>query len=126
MATRIGDGGCLTLYGREPLVHELLAEHLTAEYYVATEAKTAGRVVNEWKVKPNRTDNHWFDCLVGCAVGASMLGVELAGTVSASGGGGRSLRLSEIQKVKHGGAPDAAIQRGGRIRLSDIQAKRRA
>lgn len=126
MATRIGDGGCLTLYGREPLVHELLAEHLTAEYYVATEAKTAGRVVNEWKVKPNRTDNHWFDCLVGCAVGASMLGVKLAGTVSASGVGGRSLRLSEIQKVKHGGAPDAAIQRGGRIRLSDIQAKRRA
>lgn len=125
MATRIGDGGCLTLYGREPLIHELLAEHLTAEYYIATEAKTSGRVVNEWKVKPNRTENHWFDCLVGCAVAASMLGVKLAGTVSAAGAGGRAVRLSDIQKVKHGGAPDAAMQRGGRIRLSDIQAKRR-
>jgi hypothetical protein len=26
---------------------------------------------------PTRPDNHWLDCLVGCAAAASMLGVSL-------------------------------------------------
>jgi len=25
-------------------------------------------------------DNHWFDCLVGCAVAANMQGIDLTGT----------------------------------------------
>jgi len=36
--------------------------------------------VDEWKVKPAQSDNHWFDCLVGCAVAASMDGITLDGT----------------------------------------------
>ena len=27
----------------------------------------------------NAFDNHWFDCLVGCVVGAAMCGVTLPG-----------------------------------------------
>jgi hypothetical protein len=34
----------------------------------------------EWKPRPERGDNHWLDCLVGCAVAASMQGVVLPGT----------------------------------------------
>lgn len=121
LSTRVGDAGSLTLFGNQPLVHQLLAEHFTAEYFVPTEAKNASRVVNEWKVKPNRSDNHWFDCMVGSAVAASMLGVSLRGTVSVRPQGrSGSLRLSDLQKEKRGGIP-GQDNRGGRIRLSDIQ-----
>lgn len=76
LAVPIGDLGCLSLSGHDSSVHELLAEHLTSEYYIVTEAKE--RVVNEWKLKPGAYDNHWLDCLVGCAVGASIAGSQLA------------------------------------------------
>ena len=33
--------------------------------------------VDEWKRKASAVDNHWLDCLVGCAAAASMLGVSL-------------------------------------------------
>lgn len=75
LSVDIGDKGCLTLYGKNPLVHEQFAEHLTAEYRVRTSGR--GRTVDEWKIRPERNDNHWFDCLVGCAVCASMLGSTL-------------------------------------------------
>jgi hypothetical protein len=45
---------------------------------VKTEGR--GRTVDEWKQRPERGDNHWFDGLVGCAVAASMQGVVLQGT----------------------------------------------
>ncbi|MGB2937727.1 MAG: hypothetical protein WBD05_05965 [Phycisphaerae bacterium] len=31
----------------------------------------------KWKLKASAVDNHWLDCLVGCAAAASMLGVSL-------------------------------------------------
>ncbi|HUU70404.1 MAG TPA: terminase gpA endonuclease subunit [Planctomycetota bacterium] len=70
--------GCLSLFGRDPAAHQLLAEHITAETCVKVSAQ--GRVVDEWKWKESRPDNHWLDCLVGCAVAASMLGATLPGT----------------------------------------------
>jgi hypothetical protein len=54
------------------------AEHLTAEYRVKTQGR--GRTVDEWKQRPERGDNHWFDCLVGCAAGASIQGAVLPNT----------------------------------------------
>lgn len=77
LETQQGDRGSLTLYGRKKESHISFAEHLTAEYKVAVSAK--GRTVCEWKIKPNNPDNHWFDCLVGCAVGASISGASLPG-----------------------------------------------
>ena len=50
--------------------HQLLTEHLTAECRVKTQAR--GRSVDEWKAKPGNPDNHWLDCLVGCAVAGSV------------------------------------------------------
>lgn len=75
LASPIGDRGCLTLYGSRPYEHELYAEHMTAEFRVRTQGR--GRTVDEWKLRPDRSDNHWLDCTVGCAVLASSMGCAL-------------------------------------------------
>jgi len=62
---------------------------------VKTEGR--GRTVDEWKMRPSVTDNHWFDCLVGCAVAASMQGVVLPGTDVKPLGRRPRLKLSELQ-----------------------------
>ena len=78
LAVAMGDPGSLSLYGRDESAHRLLAEHLTAEFRIKTMARD--RTVDEWKLKAARPDNHWLDCLVGCAVAASMEGAKLFGT----------------------------------------------
>ena len=78
LAVPMGDRGCLSLFGDNPAQHRMFAEHLSAEYRVKTEGR--GRTVDEWKMRPERGDNHWLDCLVGCAVAASMQGATLLGT----------------------------------------------
>ena len=75
LAVPMGGRGCLSLFGDKPETHRLFAEHLTAEYRVRTEGR--GRTVDEWKMRHERADNHWFDCLVGCAVAASIQGCSL-------------------------------------------------
>ncbi len=85
LAVAMGDPGCLSLFGRKrsdgqpasPEQHRMIAEHLTAEFRVITMGH--GRNVDEWKLLPNRPDNHLFDCLAGCAVGASILGLSVMG-----------------------------------------------
>ena len=58
--------------------HDLLFEHLSNEYPVRTES--ARRTVDEWKLSGNRFENHWWDCLVGAAVAASIAGVSPTAT----------------------------------------------
>jgi hypothetical protein len=72
LATDPAESASLTLYRADPREHKLFASHLKAEYPVRVEGK--GRVVDEWKVKPDRMDNDWFDCLVGATVAASEQG----------------------------------------------------
>jgi hypothetical protein len=73
-----GDAGSLLLFGREPREHELFAEHVAAsEYWV--EVTGPWGPVREWSPLPARPDNHWLDCLVGCAAAASMSGVRPPG-----------------------------------------------
>jgi hypothetical protein len=75
LATAPGDPGALTLFGKSAGDHRLFADHIAgSETFVRTEGH--GRTVCEWSVKPSRPDNHWLDCLVGCAVAASMCGVR--------------------------------------------------
>jgi hypothetical protein len=77
MAT--GDRGALSLFGKSAAEHRHFADHIAAsETWVRTEGH--GRQVKEWRLKPAAPDNHWLDCLVGCAAAASMLGVVLPGT----------------------------------------------
>jgi phage terminase large subunit GpA-like protein len=78
LAVAMGDPGGLTLFGDRAETHRLFIEHLLSEYRVKTEGR--GRVVDEWKQRPERTDNHWWDGLVGCAVAVSILGATLPGT----------------------------------------------
>ena len=85
----LGDRGSLSLWGRSCEQHMLFAEHLTAEYRVKTEGR--GRRVEEWKMRPEAHDNHWWDGLVGCAVAASMCGCILEGT---------GTRVQEKPKIK--------------------------
>ncbi|QDU76909.1 Phage terminase large subunit (GpA) [Bremerella volcania] len=97
LAVPMGDRGCLSLFGESADQHRLFAEHLSAEYRVKTEGR--GRTVDEWKMRPERGDNHWFDCLVGCAVAASIQGAVLAGTGSAFGPAKRErVSFAELQR----------------------------
>ncbi|MCL4196219.1 MAG: phage terminase large subunit family protein [Phycisphaerales bacterium] len=101
LAVPMGDPGCLALFGRTggssnrtATNHQLLAEHLTSEYRVRTQGR--GRTVDEWKLRVDGLDNHWLDCLVGCAVAASMQGAVLYGT-DVQPAPRRRIRLSDLQ-----------------------------
>ena len=101
LLTATGDRGAITLWGRNPADHLLFAEHLTAEYRVKTEGR--GRKVDEWKMRPDAHDNHWWDCIVGSAVAASMCGCVLAGTMA--DGKPRTaakpkMKLSELRRMR--------------------------
>ena len=78
LAVPLGDKGSLSLFGKRKAKHRMLSDHLVAEYRVRTEGR--GRVVDEWKLRPEKPDNHWLDCLVGSAVAASVEGCVLPGT----------------------------------------------
>lgn len=67
-----GERGCLQLFGGRE--HRLFAEHQTSEYPTVVEGR--GRVVQEWSLHTGR-ENHWMDCIVGCAMGASLQGCML-------------------------------------------------
>jgi len=93
----MGDPGCLSLYGRNPSRHSMLVGHLTSEYPIRTEGR--GRQVDEWRHRLEGVDNHWFDCLVGCAVAASMSGIALFEPLERQRPR-EKIRLSDIQKQK--------------------------
>ena len=98
LAVAMGDHGCLSLFGSKAETHRLFAEHVTAEYFVKTEGR--GRTVDEWKMRPEQSDNHWLDCLVGCAVAGSIQGAVLFGTDVAPAARQSRLKLSELQRSK--------------------------
>lgn len=75
LITAVGDRGAVTLYGKKGQDHQMMADQLCSETRVTTEGR--GRKVDEWKMKPNVRDNHWWDCLVGAAVMASITGAKL-------------------------------------------------
>jgi hypothetical protein len=55
--------------------------------------------VDEWKLSGTRFENHWWDCLVGSAVAASITGVSPAATET----GGRARRKAAIPTTPGGG-----------------------
>ncbi len=73
--TALGDRGCYSFFGRSEKILQVIADHCCSEYRVKTEAR--GRTVDEWKMRPERGDNHFFDAMVGTAVAASMAGAEI-------------------------------------------------
>lgn len=75
LETPIGERGCLSLPGSNRQTHRMLADHIVAEYRVPVTSRD--RTVDEWKPRPGNPDNHLFDCLVGCSVAASLMGINL-------------------------------------------------
>jgi hypothetical protein len=71
----LAETGSLSLWGKDTERHRMFAEHVTAESVQLVEV--GSRKVHEWTQKPGQ-DNHLFDCIVGCAVGASVLGIKTA------------------------------------------------
>jgi len=77
-ALPLTDRGSLSLFGTDGRRHEMLADHVArSEKWV--EVTGPGGNVREWMALPTRPDNHFFDCLVGCAVAASIAGIKFAG-----------------------------------------------
>lgn len=75
MALRLSTNsrGSIQFFKPEPgRSHRMVADHLLAEKAKRVEAR--GRVVDEFFEIPGR-DNEGLDCLVGCALGASIAGV---------------------------------------------------
>ncbi len=85
LATPAGERGTITLYGKSARPHELFAEHVAGSE-TWTETYGHGRSAREWRLRVSKPDNHWLDCLVGCAVGASMLGAKGQGQEAAQAG----------------------------------------
>lgn len=75
LSTAPGDAGSFTLHAGDAKSLRMIAEHLTAEYRTKTTGR--GRTVDEWQMRPGRADNHGLDNVVGCAVGAAILGSQL-------------------------------------------------
>jgi hypothetical protein len=76
LRTPPGDRGALTLYGQKPEHHLEFAKHILAERSRTIIEKGTGNEYEEFTCPPNRP-NHWFDCVVGCAVAANIRGATM-------------------------------------------------
>lgn len=76
LATADGVPGACRLYGIPGKQrHDFLAQQLCSEY---SKIPPGGkRPVEIWELKTGESENHWWDCLVGCHVAASIEGVQL-------------------------------------------------
>jgi hypothetical protein len=76
-----GDAGSYSIFGVEAngrrTDHRMLFEHLTSEG--KTKVTARGREIDEWRIKVGR-DNHFWDCVVGCSVAASIAGAKVLGS----------------------------------------------
>jgi hypothetical protein len=77
LATNRGGRGSLELFGSRAGEHRMFGDHCAAE--LGTLVKAKGREVVEFALPPSKPDNHWFDGLVGCTVGASIEGSAVLG-----------------------------------------------
>ena len=71
-ATEPGTAGSLTLFQARASEHHSFSKQMKSEYPIRVEGR--GRSVDEWKQRPDRPDNHWFDCASGNCVAASIEG----------------------------------------------------
>jgi phage terminase large subunit GpA-like protein len=100
LGSAMGDPGSMSIFGAEASSHRLLADHCVSEFRIETQGR--GRTVDEWKIRPERFDNHFFDCLVGCTVAANVLGVTLgqAAGMPAAPARAAPVRFSSMQRAR--------------------------
>lgn len=105
LVTPVGSPGAMTLFGTSPGIHRLFAEHMVAQTPVPTRAQLHGvaRAVDEWRLRQPGLDDHWWDCLVMCAVGASIEGVSAPGSPASARRSGGKLSFTEWQRKRQAG-----------------------
>jgi len=67
----------ISLWGNQGNLHRKFADHICSEYKEIVNHKEYGDI-EKWLVRPGH-ENHWFDCLIGCCVAASMQGITIPG-----------------------------------------------
>lgn len=95
-----GSPGSIYLFGDKLHQHRLLVPQLLSEFRVQTAGR--GRKLEEWKMRPGKTENHLFDALVGCAVAANVCGLQWSASGEPLLGSTeeKPIRLSELQRAK--------------------------
>lgn len=78
-----GSATCIYLPGTKLIEHPLLSLHLLSEYRAELVGSLTGRKVEAFYVRPDQKENHFWDCLVGCAVGASVSGLRFSAATAA-------------------------------------------
>lgn len=86
----------ISFYGSEPTDHEMIADHICAEYFVKTEGR--GRSVREFALRPGAPDNHLLDAVIMAMVGASVEGAGLV--VRAAEPRAERVSFAELQRQK--------------------------
>jgi Phage terminase large subunit (GpA) len=76
LTTPIGSRGSLAIFGGNKPDHQMFFDHLCSERRI--EMIGPEKTVMEWEQDKSK-ENHWWDCLVMAAVGASVEGISLAG-----------------------------------------------
>lgn len=117
-----GTKGGIELFGDRPVDHELIGQHLASEYPTRTEAR--GTAVNVWSRRPDR-ENHWLDCLVGCAVGANLEGLSPLAALGIKREEPRKrVSFSELQRKAQEARAAAQPSASGRHRVSFSELQR--
>ena len=91
------DSSSLTLYGSSPKPHRLFSEHFTAEFRHRAGGK---REIDEWKQKPGKPDNHFFDATYNAMVAGSVLGCKLPELAGASKTRRSRVSFAEMQRER--------------------------
>lgn len=71
----VSESHALLLFAADAQRHALFAEHCCAETPHTVIHEGTGRRVIVWRHKPTRPDNHYWDCVVGAMVAASLCGI---------------------------------------------------
>lgn len=101
--------GCLMLFAGTEQEHQMFSEHCAAEYPKPKPPNAGGYEVDEWVERIGR-DNHFWDCVVGNAVAASVLGLRwdpgtAAGAAPAPADARPRVKWSDVQKAKKNKVP---------------------
>ena len=73
--TALGDHGSLSIFGTDREAHRAFFAHQLAEK--PQDHTSGGRTVVKWILPPSKTDNQWWDCVIGAAAAASFEGIRL-------------------------------------------------
>lgn len=121
----------IELFGTKPEEHELLGSHLSSE--MSAPKNLDGYRWDQWapitrEFGKKNPDNDWFDCLVGCAVAASVAGVAINATGSVEPTAKAQpislAKLQEEQRAKKDTKADTPADKK-RLSLRELQEQQR-